>query len=260
MLGDWLRTPVAPATTLELHRYLSVLRSRLWLIVATTALAGAVGYLGADSTATYTSRSTLYVGSTSFDVTQGDLSNDRVTALQSIVLTFSRMIDSQPIALRAVQRLDLDLTADHVVNATTTSQEPGTQLLYINVSDPDPALAQSLANGLADVFVETVQEFEPTSSEGDVPRLPAYVFELAQLPTVPEGSQRLPAAVLAGLFGLLASAGIAFLLDYLDLSVKTAADVEQRLELPVLGVIPAIGDHVPLNEWYGPRLRREPSP
>lgn len=245
---------------MELHRYLSVLRSRSWLILATTTLAAVVGYLSADSAAAYTSRSTLYVGSTSFDVTQGDLSNDRVTALQSIVLTFSRMIDSQPIALRAVQRLDLDLTAGYVVNATSTSQEPGTQLLYINVTDPDPALAQTLANGLADVFVETVQEFEPTSSEGDVPQLPAYVFERAQLPTVPESSQRLTSVVLAALFGLLASAGAALLLDYLDLSVKTAADVEQRLELPVLGVVPAMGDHVPLNEWYGPRLRREPPP
>lgn|GEM_PF-1492524 len=245
---------------MELHRYLNVLRSRLWLILVTTALAIGVGYSGADTTALYSARSTLYVGSTTFDVTKGELSNDRFTALQSIALTFSKMIDSQPIALRTVQQLDLDVTAGYVVNATNASPEPNTQLLYIGVTDPDPALAQALANGLADVFVETVQEFEPTAAEGAVPRLPAYVFERARFPTVPASTQRLNAMLLAALFGLVVSAGVAFLLDYLDLSVRSADDVERRLELPVLGVIPTMGDNVPLNQWSGPRLRHEPRP
>ncbi len=244
---------------MELRRYLSVLRRRLWLILVTTILAAGAGYFSADTTSVYTTRTTLYVGSTALDAAKGDLSNDRVTALQSIALTYAKMIDSQPIALRTVQRLELESTAGYVVNATRTSQEPSTQLLYIDVTDPDPALAQSLANGLADSFVEILQEFEPTASEGAVPRLPAYVFERAQFPTVPASTQRLNAMLLAALFGLLASAGVAFLLDYLDLSVRTAEDVERRLELPVLGVIPTMGDNVPLNQWSGPRLRQEPS-
>ena len=245
---------------MELRRYLSVLRRRLWLILVTTILAAGAGYFSADTTSVYTTRTTLYVGSTSLDAAKGDLSNDRVTALQSIALTYAKMIDSQPIALRTVQGLELDITAGYVVNATRTSQEPSTQLLYIDVTDPDPALAQSLANGLADSFVEILQEFEPTASEGAVPRLPAYVFERAQLPTVPSSAQRLNAMLLTALFGLVASAGVAFLLEYLDLSVRTADDVERRLELPVLGVIPTMGDNVPLNQWSGPRLRQEPRP
>ncbi len=234
---------------MELRRYVTVLQNRLLLILLTTALAATVGYLSADTTARYTTRSTLYVGSTSisFDAAQGELSNDRFVALQSIALTFSKMIDSQPIAIRTVERLDLAVTASEVVAATRTSQEPGTQLLYIDVTDEDPAIAQAVANGLAEVFVETVQEFEPTGSEGAVPRLPAYVFERAQLPSVPQPTNQLNSMVLATLFGFLVSAGVAFLLDYLDLSVRTPADAERLLELPVLGVIPALGNEVPLG-------------
>ena len=43
------------------------------------------------------------------------------------------------------------------------------------------------------------------------------------------------------LFGLLVGAALVFLLDYLDLSLRSTDDVERLLELPVLGVIPAFG-------------------
>ena len=46
--------------------------------------------------------------------------------------------------------------------------------------------------------------------------------------------------IVASIFGLLVAAILAFLLEYLDITVKTAADAERRLELPVLGIIPYV--------------------
>lgn len=243
---------------MELRRYLSILRGRLLLILLTTVLAAGVGYFSADTTPRYTARSTLYVGSTTFDISKGEiLTGDRVLGLQSIALTFSKMIDSAPIALRAIKKLDLDLGENYVVSATHTTQEPGTQLIYVDVTLADPRLAQSLANGLSDAFVEAVQEFEPGSAQTLVPHLPAYVFQRAQLPTTPHPNERASDTLLAALFGLVASGGVAFLLDYLDLSVRTAADVERHLDLPVLGVIPDFGGSIPPNEWFGARLQQK---
>jgi tyrosine-protein kinase Etk/Wzc len=52
--------------------------------------------------------------------------------------------------------------------------------------------------------------------------------------------QKLTIGLLVGLFlGVLA----AFLLEYLDQTIKTAADVERALELPVLGLIPMGAQH-----------------
>jgi capsular polysaccharide biosynthesis protein len=128
------------------------------------------------------------------------------------------------------------------------SPDPGTQLLYITVRDQDPDVAQTLSNGLADTFVQAVQQFEPGSTEGDVPTLPAYVFERAERPGAAQPTSHLRTTLLATVFGLLAGAAIAFLLDYLDVSLRTAADVERHLELPVLGVIPALGGEAPFGD------------
>jgi capsular polysaccharide biosynthesis protein len=242
----------------ELRQYLSVLRSRLWLIVLATILAAGVGFTLSSSTATYLARSTLYVGSQNVAETSNELTTDRIAALSSYILTFSKMIDSEPIASQALRDLDLDLSAKDVVRDTDVELEPGTQLLYIDVSNEDATTAQSLSNALADAFVEAVQEFEPSAidAEGAVPRLPAYVFERAQLPTDPEPTDQIRTVLLATLFGLVGGIALAFLLDYLDVSLRSAADVERRLELPVLGVIPALGSEAP----FGGRAPRQERP
>ena len=129
--------------------------------------------------------------------------------------------------------------------ATTVRPEPFTQLLYVEVADPDPAAAQAMANALTEAFVNAVQDFEPggvVQAEGSVPQLPAYVFEKARLPTTAQASTQIRTVILATFLGFFGSVGLAFLLDYLDVSLRSAADVERRLELPVLGVIPAFGD------------------
>lgn len=237
---------------MELRRYLSILRSRFWLILLTTILAGGIGYLSADTTPRYTARATLYVGSLTFDTSvQDKLSSDRFTAMQTVTATFTKMIDSEPIARRAVALFNSKLTPSEVVSATSASQVPFTQLIYIDVTERNPKTAQSIANALADAFVETVQGLEPVAAEGTVPRLPVYIFERAQLPVASQPTHRTNDTVLALLFGFVASAGLAFLLDYLDISVRTSADVERRLDLPVLGLIPDFGRSIPVSRWPG---------
>jgi capsular exopolysaccharide synthesis family protein len=70
-----------------------------------------------------------------------------------------------------------------------------------------------------------------------------------------------------GLFvGLLGGLGLAFLLEYLDRSIRTIKQVEQYLKLPALGLIPAIGSSGLGGYAYGyygfgrKRRKRKPKP
>jgi capsular exopolysaccharide synthesis family protein len=67
-------------------------------------------------------------------------------------------------------------------------------------------------------------------------------------PVEPNLMVNMAVSVAAGLFlGVL----VAFLIEYLDTSVKTMADAEQLLGLPVLTVIPNRGGPLPLNQPSG---------
>ncbi|MGH9247389.1 MAG: YveK family protein [Acidimicrobiales bacterium] len=241
---------------MELRRYLHLLRQRLLLIVLTIVAAVAAAWLITPRDAVYEARTTIYVGVRQFDLGEDsrDLSVDRLNALDRLLSTYSRMIDSRPVAEDALERLDLDRSPDSVVDATLAGPEPGTQLLVIAVTDRDPVVARDLANALAGAFVEKVQAFEGPGDpaeviqEGEVPTgLPAYVYETARLPTQPLPTQLARNLLLAALFGFLAAAAVIFAVEYLDITVKDLTEAEHRLGLPVLGVIPLESDSAALK-------------
>jgi capsular exopolysaccharide synthesis family protein len=62
----------------------------------------------------------------------------------------------------------------------------------------------------------------------------------AQKPTAPIGPQRTRNITVAFLIALAASIGLAFLLDYLDDSIKSSDDIGRHLGLPTLALIPHI--------------------
>ncbi len=66
------------------------------------------------------------------------------------------------------------------------------------------------------------------------------VVEPASLPTVPIGPNKTMTILLAAVIGLLLALGAAFLLDYLDDTLKTADDVRAATDLPTLGAITRI--------------------
>jgi receptor protein-tyrosine kinase len=235
---------------MELVRYLLVLRSRWRVLVAIVLVAVAAAWFLTPRQHVYKATSTLYIGSRSIDLKNAsDVAF--VAALDRFIQTFADMIDSAPVAAKAIERAGVQRSADSVVKATTARQvggsggatgTNGTQLLAIDVTDPDPVIARKLTNALADSFVEEVQTFEPGTpvSEGALPALPAYVFEQARLPTVPEPTGLASNLGVAALVGLALGIGGVLLSDYLDITVRGIEEAERRLDLPVLGAVPEL--------------------
>jgi capsular polysaccharide biosynthesis protein len=245
---------------MELRRYLSVLRKRLWLIVAAVVAAVGITSLSVESLSTYTADVTIYVGLDVLLPGQTDanraLSNDIQTGLTQVIRTFAVMIDSFPIAEDAVARTGIARSPAAVVAATTASALPTTSLLHVSVTDPDPVIAQALANGVAEAFTAQIADFEPGQvfAEGDVPRAPARIFERAQLPTSPQTTSVTSSIVIAALVALAASCGLILLAEYLDVTVRTPEEAESKLDLPVLGAVPLL----PSDRERMPRNRGEP--
>ena len=64
----------------------------------------------------------------------------------------------------------------------------------------------------------------------------------SRLPKVPIGPQRMRNILIAFLMSLVAGIGLAFLLDFLDDTVKSIDDVDRYIHLPALALIPARGN------------------
>ena len=217
---------------MELRRYIQILVRR-WPLILLCALFGTIGgYLSTSKTVQYSSTSVVYIGSRvlSSDTGNVNLSVDRQAALAESALAGSSGPDPDA---TATARTPSQLVAATTVTPTTA------QLLEISVTDGDPVTAQTLADGLADAFVAKVKQLEP-GTEGALPQLPAYKFQSATFPSTPVATSALPNLALGALFGLVVSGSIAFLLEYLDLTVRTVDAAEHDIGLPVLGVVPML--------------------
>ena len=77
---------------------------------------------------------------------------------------------------------------------------------------------------------------------------PVKVITDADLPLYPS-SPNVPLFIgLSALIGIFTGVVVAFLIEYLDTSVKTMADAEQLLGLPVLTIVPNKGGPMPLTQ------------
>ena len=82
------------------------------------------------------------------------------------------------------------------------------------------------------------QKYSSESIERNMPQVPAVIWEKAEAATIPYSPKVLLNMVLGTLVGLIVGVGLAFLIEYLDTSIKTMDDVESLLGVPVLAVVP----------------------
>lgn len=244
---------------MELRRYLDLLRRRWPLVVACVAAGAVLGLLSAPSSHEYRTTAQLYVGTRSLAQDPTQLYAE--PGLNQVVATFAQMIPSASFAQRAVASTGVPRSVGTVLGETSASVVPDTTLIDVSVTDPDPEVAEKLANGISDAFVAQIQNYEPgaPAGPGSVPIEPAYVFQPAGRPGAPLPNGVGRHVTLGAVFGLIAAVLAILLLDYLDVTVRSPEGIERRLGLPVLGVVPLRTARAPmgLSSRRGYWLRRE---
>ena len=207
----------------------------------TVIVAVLAGYLITPRESRYDATASLYVGSRTIDLnpTTRNIGGDISYGLSFLANSFAHMIMTRTVAEKAVTASRVSRTVEDAQAEIFAQAETATQLITVRVVDSDPATAAALANGVADSFVALIndQERQQATATADNPA-PVSIYEHAVLPTKPEPTGLFQNVILAALFGLLLSIGLVVLLEYLDITIKSADDAQHRLQLPVLGAIP----------------------
>ncbi|MGI8786527.1 MAG: GumC family protein [Pyrinomonadaceae bacterium] len=90
--------------------------------------------------------------------------------------------------------------------------------------------------GLLDTYIQRQKELELTISSSKPDNI--SISSHAQIPMEPVGPKRNRNTFIAFLISLAAGIGLAFLMDYLDDSIKSSDDIGRHLGLPTLALIP----------------------
>ncbi len=152
---------------------------------------------------------------------------------ERLAMTFKEMISSRTLAERVISKLELPLLPEDLQKKVGAKLVKDTELIEISVTDDNPVLVKNIANAYASEFINITKEVIPSSALINV-----KVVEPAVVPLDPVKPNASLNVILGLLVGLMASIGLAFLLEMIDVTIKEQEDVERLLGVPSLGKIP----------------------
>ena len=150
--------------------------------------------------------------------------------------TYSQMLKERTVAEKVVNKLDLDTNPIDLAKRIDARPIQDTQLIQVSVVDSDPRRASRIANTLSEVLGQTVKEI---SASPVVFTAEIKLVEPAVSPVEAVAPKPALYAIVAMLFGLTSSIGLAFLLDRFDTTIKSRKSAEALSGLPSLGSIPS---------------------
>lgn len=176
---------------------------------------------------TYTATTDMYVLASSEGSNSSSALSSDLSASQMLTNDVATLLQSDRVMTDAAEQLGLPNLRGY--NITVTS-ESTTRVITLQVTSSDAQGSANVANALADCVSNVAQEVMNVES--------VNVIDEASTPEAPSGPNRMLYVAVAAMAGLFAAVAIVVLMDVIDTRVRSAEDVEELLELPVIGRIP----------------------
>lgn len=214
---------------LDLRDLLYVLRRRLLLIVAVPVVAALVAGL-----VSWFLLTPVYEASTTLWVIKDDtaqMSYNDIMLNRNLTKTYAEVARSRVVMADVIDQLGLrGVTVEDLQEKVTVTAVRDTEILSLTVEDESPAMAAQLADTLAAAFREQIRSFMQVEN--------VAVVDQAMVPQDPIKPRKVLNVAIAFVLGGMVAVGLAFLLEYLDTTIRTREDVTRHLGLPVLASIP----------------------
>ncbi|MCH4826796.1 YveK family protein [Planococcus halocryophilus] len=235
--------------TISLQDLFKTLKKRAGLIALMTILAitiaGVVSFL--VLTPMYQTSTQILVNQEQSEAAQ--LTNQNIQTDLQLINTYSVIIKSPAILDEVANQLDLDMSVEQLNSKITVATAQNSQVVDITVQDENPALAVDIANTTAKVFESEIQNL---MNVDNVSILSPAVLKENPSPFAPNPNLNM---AIAAVIGMMLGVGIAFLLEYLDTTIKDQQDIEEILDIPLLGVISPIKEEAKLEQTTSSKRR-----
>ena len=174
----------------------------------------------------YSSTAGLYVFSKSTSVTS-------LTDLQigsSLTKDYETVITGRPVLDRVITRLKLKEDYNSLRSKITISNPSDSRILYITVTDPDPAQAKEIADRTASIaatFISQKMDQDPPS-----------IIQTGYTDGAPVSPRTKRTTLIGFLLGFLASSAFIIIRYLLNDTIMTPEDVQEKIGLNVLASLP----------------------
>lgn len=217
-------------TTIDLLEIARTMWFYKWAIILTTIFGALIVMLGTKIFVTpkYTSTTSMYVlvKQAESKVTSNDLTAGKALTSDYVELAKSRPVLEQAIAVVGVS----DMDADDLKKIISIETPTDTRVIKVSVTYKDPQIARELANAIREALATQIVSVMDIDAVNTV--------EEANVPTTQSSPNLKRNALIGAAVGFVLATIIVIIITMLDDTIKTPEDIENYLELTVLGSIP----------------------
>lgn len=236
---------------INLQQLFKILWKRLFLIISFAIVAA-----GITASISYFVLPPIYQAQTQILVNQKSndkeayvLAQQQETDLQ-LINTYNVIIKSPAILNKVIEKLKLDVTPEMLTKQISVSSESNSKVVNIKVEDPEPQQAVEISNTVAEVFKEEIPKL---MSVDNINILSVAKMEKNPSPVKPN---KILNTCIAAVVGLLVGIGLAFLLEILNTTIKNERDIEEVIELPIMGLVSSIAQENDIKSQLQSRRNR----
>lgn len=217
---------------LDLVLLVKALWSKAVYILIVALIFGAAGFAGSKflKTPIYQATAKLIVSTQSSG--SQDVSNDRVNSAKALVDTYAAIIRDRDVIDQVIKELGLTESYSQIASCVSIKAVNNTQIMQIVVRHPNQATAFSIAEKIWSIAPEITREIVGIGSLSTVSQPYAS--------PVPVSPNKKADAILTALVGLALACVVVVTLHLLDNTYKSDADIQDDLDVLVLGVIPKV--------------------
>lgn len=180
----------------------------------------------------YQSKTKLFIGKQETQENNA-YNNSDVMMYQQLMKTYAELAKTSDLVTKAVKNANLNYNQEQIkeilknLNATPSSE---TQILDLSFKGGNPKEVLKLTEAITNEFISESKELIPNGN--------VQVIQKAQLPEHPVSPNKTLNIIIAFVLGFMVGVGVVLLLEYLDNTFKSREDLENTLDLPIIGTIP----------------------
>lgn len=209
------------------------IRSFFWAILLSMIVFGGIGYFVSTTMIEpqYESAITMIVNTRQENAAV--VTNDNINSAKNLVTTYSVIIRSNTVLEKTIELLNLDMRYEDLYKKVTVEPVNGTPIMRVAVRYKDKDLSEKIVKTISEVAPDIIVD----SVEAGSCKVISKVMN-SEKPVTPNVKKNV--ALMAAL-GLLSSLFVIILFDLLkERCIVTSEELQNYLDIPVLGIIPEV--------------------
>ena len=197
------------------------------IIILTFMIIGAVYTLKFVKPMYSSSTSLLLAGSQNAETT---ITTTDITINNKLITTYSELIKSKNILRQVKSNLNLSLSEDTLKGMIKVKAVDTTDLIQITVTSAEPELSMEIANEIAVIFIDNIQDYYKIDN--------VQVVDKAEVSSKPSNINHTKDLLMFSAVGVVVAAMVVFVINLIDTTIKSAETIEEEFNIPVLASIP----------------------